>query len=178
MKDNKNSIEMIIYVSDLTKYNKGINDWIELDLRNPTEAKSKYEDFKKANEEHEFFISDTSMTYNLGINELDNIDFILEMAETYFSNWSEDQIEVFSDLIAEFDDYDWDYIAEKVNDYDYVIIEIGNCESDEKAVGRYYAEYLNMPDSIESYFDYERYGRDILIGVDNVTTDDYVIIVY
>ena len=77
MKDNKNSIEMIIYVSDLALYNRGVNEWIELDLMNPTQAKSKYDDFKKEREEHALFISDMSMTYNLGINEFDNIDYIL-----------------------------------------------------------------------------------------------------
>lgn len=179
MEDNKNSIEMIIFVSDLTKYNQGINEWIELDLMNPTEAKRKYEDFQKANEGHEFFISDTSMTYGLGVNEYDNIDFLLELADNYFIRWSEEQIMVFSDLINELE-WDWDDASDKVNNYDYTLIEIDDddCESAEEAVGRYYAESLNIPDYIEPYFDYESYGMDILIEVANVITDDYVIIVY
>ena len=32
MENNKNSIEMVIYVSDLALYNRGVNEWIELDL--------------------------------------------------------------------------------------------------------------------------------------------------
>ena len=134
MKDNKNSIEMVIYVSDLALYNRGVNEWIELDLMTPMKAKSKYDAIKKENEGHEFFISDTSMMYDLGINEFDNIDFILYMADIFFSNWSEEQIMVFSDLIAEAD-FSWEYGAKKVNDYAYMIIKTGAYESDEKAVG-------------------------------------------
>ena len=173
----ENNIEMIIYVSDLALYNRGINEWIELDLMNPTQAKSKYDDFQKEREEHALFISDTSRTYNLGINEFDNIDFILYMADIFFSNWSEEQLSVFSDLVNE-GDYEWEKSAEIVNNYDYALIEIGDCKSDEKAVGRYYAECLAIPENIKPYFDYESYGRNILEENDNVTTDDYVIIVY
>lgn len=177
MEDNKNSIEMIIYVSDLTKYNRGTHAWVELDLMNTKETKRKYDAFKKEHEGDELVISDTSMTYNLRINELDNIDFLIKMSEKYFSNWSEEQIMVFSDLINELK-WDWDEASDKVNNYDYALIEIGDYKSDEEAVGYYYADYLNIPDFIESYFDYERYGRDILLKTDSITIDDYVIIVY
>lgn len=177
MEDNKNSIEMIIYVSDLTKYKKGIHKWIELDLMKPTQAKSKFDAFKKEHEGNKLVISDTSMTYPLRVNKLDNIDFLLELADNYFDNWSEEQIMVFSYLINELE-WDWDDASDKVNNYDYALIEIGDYKSDEEAVGYYYADCLNIPDYIESYFDYESYGRDILLETDNVTTDDYVIIVY
>ena len=177
MENSKNSIKMIIYVSDLALYNRGVNEWIELDLMNPAQAKSKYDDFQKEREEHALFISDTSMTYNLGINELDNIDFILYMSDIFFSNWSEEQLNVFSDLVNE-GAYEWTEAAEKVNNYDYALIEIGDCKSDEEAVGRYYAECLDIPNCIEPYFDYERYGRDILIEAENITNEDYTIIIY
>ena len=168
----KNNIEMVIYVSDLEHYSKGINECVELDLMNPEEAKSKYE----AHEGNKFFISDTSMTYDLGIGELDSIEWILDWAEEYLQNWNEEQIKVFSKLINEFD---WEYASDKVSDYDYVIIEIGDCKSDGEAVGRYFCtEYLHIPPE-KDYIDYEAYGRYILlIKRDYVTTDDSVIIVY
>lgn len=177
MKNNKNNNEMIIYVSSLKKYKKGINEWVELDLMNPEDAKNKFDDFKKENEGHEFIISDTSMEYDLGVNELDNIDFILELAEEYFRNWSEEQMMVFANLINKLD-FDWEAGAKKVKDYEYALIEIDFCETDERAVGKYYAEYLDIPDNIEPYFDYEKYGRDIIEQENSITTDDYVIIVY
>lgn len=174
----KDTIEMIIYVSDLALYKKGINEWIELDLMNPEEAKNKYDDFQKGREGHALFISDTFMTYDLGINELDNIDFIIYMADVFFSDWSEEQLRVFSDLVTE-GDYTWTQGAEIIKNYYYTLIKIGDCKSDEEAVGRYYAEYLNITtDRIKYYFDYERYGRDILEENDNVSNEDYVIIVY
>ena len=177
MENNKKTIEMFIYVSDLALYNRGIYEWIGLDLMNPAQAKSKYDDFQKEREEHALFISNTSMTYNLGINEFDNIDFILYMADIFFSNWSEEQLSVFSDLVNE-GDYEWEKSAEIVNNNDYALIEIGDCESDEKAVGRYYAEYLAIPENIKPYFDYERYGRNILIGTESITNEDYTIIIH
>ena len=148
MKNNKNSIEMVIYVSDLALYNRGVNEWIELDLMNPKQAKSKYDDFKKEREEHALFISDTSMTYNLGINEFDNIDYILYMADIFFSNWSEEQLSVFSDLVND-GDYEWEQSAEIVNNYDYTIIDHEELGEEEKTVGRYYAEYLAIPENIK-----------------------------
>lgn len=177
MKNNKNSIEMVIYVSDLALYNRGVNEWIELDLMNPAQAKSKYDDFQKERKEHALFISDTSMTYNLGINEFDNIDFILYMADIFFSNWSEEQLSVFSDLVNE-GDYEWEKSAEIVNNYDYTIIEHEELGREEECVGQYYAEYLAIPDNIKPYFDYESYGRDILLGTESITNEDYTIIIH
>ena len=173
----KNNIEMLIYVSDLKLYKRGINEWIELDLMNPAQAKSKYDDFQKEREEHALFISDTSMTYNLGINELDNIDFILYMADIFFSNWSEEQLSVFSDLVNE-GDYEWTKAAEIVNNYDYTRIEHEELGKEEECVGQYYAEYLDIPNNIEQYFDYARYGRDILLKTENITNEDYTIIIH
>lgn len=176
MKDNRNNIKMIIYVSDLALYKRGINEWIELDLMKPQEAKRKYDDFQKEREEHALFISDTSMTYNVGINELDNIDFIIYMADIFFSNWSEEQLHVFSDLVTE-GDYEWTKGAEIVDNYDYTIIEHEEQGKEEECVGRYYTEYLELPDNIEQYFNYENYGRDILLHNENITKEDYTIII-
>ena len=177
MKDNKKAIEMIIYVSDLTLYKHGINEWIELDLMNTAEAKSKYNAFKKEREEHELFISDTSMTYNLGINELDNIDYILYIADIFFSNWSDEQLSVFCDVVNE-GAYEWTRATKIVNNYDYIVIEHEEWGNEEECVGKYYADYLGIPENIEPYFDYERYGRDILIESEHITNEDYTIIIY
>lgn len=173
MKTNKKIIEMVICVSTLTN----CYDWVELDLMNPTKAKSKYESFQKEHEGNKFIISDTSMTYGLGINEFDNIDFILDMAENYFSQWTEEQIKVFSDLVAE-SEFSWDYASYKVNNYDYMLIKHKGKGTEEEYVGRYYAEYLDIPEHFKQFLDYEDYGRNILEENENVTNDDYVIIVY
>ena len=171
----KNNIEMVIYVRSLGHCSKEVNECVKLDLMNPTEANRKYSAFQKKRKEHGMFISNTSMTYDLGINELDSIEWLLDWADKYLQNWDEEQLEVFSELIHE---YDWTYASDTVSHYDYKIIEIGDCASEEEAVGRYYSECLDIPDHIKRYFDYERYGRNILEERDNVTTDDYVIIVY
>lgn len=177
MENNKKSIEMIIYVSDLALYKKGINEWIELDLMNIEEATSKYNAFQKEREEHGLFISDTSMTYELGINELDNIDYIIYMADMFFSSWSEEQLSIFSDLIIE-GGYDWTTASKIVHNYDYTKIEHTERGQEEKCVGEYYAEYLDIPENIKPYFNYEQYGRDILLETENVSNEDYTIIVY
>ncbi len=178
MENNKNNIEMIIYVSDLALYNEGINELVELDLMNPTEAKSKYEDFQKEREEHALFISETSMTYNLGINEFDNIDFIIYMADAFFSEWSEEQLNVFCELVNE-GDYEWTEAAKIVNNYDYTIITHEGKGTEDEYVGRYYVEEcLDIPDYIKLYFDYASYGRDILIESENITNEDYIIIIH
>ena len=176
MKNNNNKIEMLIYVSDLALYKKGINKWIELDLMNPAQAKSKYDDFQKECEEHALFISDSSMTYELGINELDNIDFIIYMADIFFSNWSEEQLSVFSDLVKE-GPYDWETASKIVNNYDYTKIEHEERGEEAKCVGQYYAECFDIPENIKPYVDYVAYGRDILTETENITNEDYTIII-
>ena len=177
MGNNKNNNEMIIYVSDLALYAKGVNEWIELDLMNIEEAQSKYNDFQKEREEHGLFISDTSMTYELGISELDNIDYIIYMADIFFSTWSEEQLSVFSDLVVE-GGYDWTQASKIVHNYGYTKIVHTERGKEEKCVGQYYAEYLDIPENIKTYFDYEKYGRDILIETENVTNEDYTIIIH
>lgn len=177
MENNKNKIEMLIYVSDLALYKKGVNEYVELDLMKPADAKRKYEDFGKEREEHGLFISDTSMTYELGINELDNIDFILYMADIFFSIWSEEQLSVFSDLVTE-GAYDWTTASKIVHNYDYTKIEHKEHGKEEKCVGQYYADYLNIPENIKPYFDYTAYGQDILTETENITNEDYTIIIY
>lgn len=178
MKDNKKAIKMIIYVSDLELYNKGVHEWVELDLMNQAEAKSKYNDFQEEREGHALFISDTSMTYNLEINELDNIDFIIDMADSFFSEWSEEQLNIFCDLVNE-GAYEWTEAAKIVNNYDYTVIEHEGKWTEDEYVGRYYAEEcLNIPEHIKPYFDYKAYGRDILIASENITNEDYTIIIH
>ena len=168
---------MIIYVSDLALYNQGINEWIELDLMNPAQAKSEYDEFQKEREGHGLFISDTSMTYNLGINEFDNIDFIIYMADSFFSEWSEEQLNVFCDLVNE-GGYEWTEAGKIVNNYDYTIIELEERGKEEESVGEYYADYLDIPENIKAYFDYASYGRDILLETENITNEDYTIIIH
>lgn len=122
--NNKNSIEMIIKVSDLTN----CKELIELDLMNPAKAKSKYEDFKKKHEGNEFYIkfytrsykNETKMTDYVGVREIGFIEWILEWAEEYLQKWTEEylqkwdekQINQFSNLVK--DGYDWKSATEKV----------------------------------------------------------------
>ena len=171
MEENKNTIEMLIFVSDSTN----CSEWVKLDLMKPTQAKSKYDEFKKEHDGHKFLISCTAMAHYLKLEDCTSIEWLLDWAEEYLQNWNEEQIIAFSDLITAFD---WDVASDKVKYYDYRLIKTSDWDSDEEAVGRYYAEYLAIPEYIKPYFDYERYGRKTLQKFASVTTDDYVIIVY
>lgn len=170
------NLEIIIYVSDLTLYSQGVDEWVELNLLEPTEAKRKYDAFQKKHKGHEFFISDTSMTNNLGIREFNAIECILDWAEEYLCNWNEEQISIFSALIVD-GAYDWASAADIVENYAYTVIEHNGRGTEEECVGQYYAEFLDIPDHIEPYFDYERYGRDVLIESESITNADYTIII-
>ena len=120
----KNRIEMIINVRDLTN----CNELIELDLMNTTETKRKYDAFKKEHEGNKFYIRFHTKFYkgepllidNVGVREIDFIEWILdwaeeylqEWAEEYLKNWDEEQINQFSNLVQE--GYDWERATEIV----------------------------------------------------------------
>jgi hypothetical protein len=89
---NTKDLEMIIYVSDVAKFKQGINERLALDLLNPRQSRH---DFIKALDygNREFFISATSMTYPLPIEEGESIGYLLDWAELYLCKWSVEQIE-------------------------------------------------------------------------------------
>lgn len=151
-----------IYYTNLGLYNEGMlsGEWVELPATDEeieaVKARTGYDETHE-----EYFITDYETDVDgLKIGEYDNIDELNELAEVI----DENDAEAVEALI--YFGYDTaDEIREHIDDVCYITTPSG-FESDEEAVGYYYAEEcggLNIPDNIKSYFDYEAYGRDIML---------------
>lgn len=153
-----------IYLTNLGKYVQGclMGEWVKL----PVDKNKLQEVLNRIgiNERYEeYFISDyESLFSNLHISEYSSIAELNELAEK----------------IDELADYDYDKlgavlecessmsiseILELIDDLDSFDL-LTEVDTDE-ALGEYYAEvgciFHNIPDSIQRYFDFESYGRDI-----------------
>lgn len=151
-----------IYLTNLGKYNEGIlqGEWLELPCTEE-ELEACKERIGINDEYEEWFITDYETDVNgLKVGEYDNLEELNDLAEAI-----EEDPEKAEALIY------WGYdTAEKIRDnLDNVIYTCTpeGAESEEFAVGYYYAEEvgcLEIPENLKGYFDYEAYGRDIMIN--------------
>ncbi|MBQ6995593.1 MAG: antirestriction protein ArdA [Lachnospiraceae bacterium] len=150
---------MRIYLTNLGKYNEGhlIGEWVDLPISN--EELQKVLDRIGINEEYEeYFITDSETDLDgIEIGEYSNLDDLNEMAET-LESLDDDEKEVVDAIMSE--GYSLEEALKKKDD----CIVYCDC-SDMEDVAREYAEQTGLPDSIpenlQSYFDFEAYGRDM-----------------
>ena len=159
-----------IYYTNLGLYNEGIlsGEWVELPATEE-EIKAVMERTGYDETHEEYFITDFETDiHGLNVGEYDDIDELNELAELI-----DDEPEKVEALL--YFGYDTpDEIRENLDNLCYVTTPEG-LESDEEAVGYYYAEEvgcLNIPENIKCYFDYESYGRDIMLEGQFYTAED------
>lgn len=159
-----------IFLTNLGKYNEGdlVGEWVEL----PVDDFQPILDRIGINDEYEeWFITDYEAPFEIG--EYDDIYELNEVAEA-IENFSDTELEV----LEAFKDngYDMKEAIEKVADNEYTYIE-GNTEED-LAYG-----WIDMIGSFDDavkdedksfYFDYEAFGRDLVLGGDYTRVDDAV----
>lgn len=153
-----------IYLTNLGKYNQGylIGEWVKLPV-----PKDKLDDVLcriGINQEYEeYFISDyESLFSNLHISEYASIAELNELAKKIDELADCD----FDKLGAVLESESCMTVAEILK----IIDELDNFDlltevENDEALGEYYAEvcciFHGIPDSIQRYFDFEAYGRDI-----------------
>lgn len=150
---------MKIYLTNLGKYNEGylIGEWVDLPISN--EELQKVLDRIGINEEYEeYFITDSETDLDgIEIGEYSNLDDLNEMAET-LESLDDDEKEVVDAIMSE--GYSLEEALEKKED----CIVYCDC-SDMEDVAREYAEQTGLlnsiPENLQSYFDFEAYGRDM-----------------
>jgi len=157
-----------IYLTNLGKYNEGylIGEWLELpatdkeieDVLNRIGISE--EPDEDGNYYEEYFITDYETDIDgLKIGEYDNLDDLNKLAEVLDGN---------EEAAAALIYYGYDTaeeIKENLNDVLYITTTQGS-ESEEHAVGYAFAieiGCLNIPKDIINYFDFEAYGRDIML---------------
>ena len=165
-----------IYITNLGKFNEGYGcqygTWVRLPIKS-----DKLQDVLKEigiNEEYEeFFITDyeTSLSgMRYVIKEFSNIVALNELAELIEELSEEDNDKLNAVL-------ECDYCS-SIEDVKKIISELDNFELlpeiiDNEELGYYFAEEvgcLNIPEEVKSYFNYEKYGRDMRIESSGVFT--------
>ena len=153
------------FITNLGKYNEGelVGKWIDLPI-DEEELKEVLKEIGINENYEEYFFTDYAGCYKLNLSEYENIEHLNEIAE---------KLE------------DWDYnlfmAACELDGLDYVL---NSCPDDymlfsnvtnEQELGEYYAYELECIDfssnpMFESYFDFERYGRDIYLETTSLFT--------
>lgn len=150
-----------IYLTNLGKYNEGelVGEWVELPITE--EELDAVKERIGINERYEeMFISDYETDVDgLTVGEYDSIEELNELAEAI-----EDDPEKAAALLY-FGYTTAEEIRENLDNVSYITTPTF-AESEEEAIGYYYAEEcgcIDIPENLKSYFDYERYGRDIML---------------
>lgn len=150
-----------IYITNLGKYNEGylIGEWVSLPVSN--EELEAVKTRIGINEQYEeMFITDYETDINgYKVGEYDDIETLNRIAELA----EDDPNRVAALLYFGYDDPD--QIADNIENVAYCTEPEGG-ESDDFAIGYYYAKELgclDIPDDLEPYFDFEAYGRDIML---------------
>lgn len=147
-----------IYLTNLGKYNEGelVGKWVDLPTTNGFDEH--LEEIGINEEYEEWFITGYETDIDgVGIHEYSNIEELDELAET-LENLADYEKEVVEAMISE--GYSLEDALEKKEDcmiyYD--------CH-DMKDVAREYIEETGLlhdvPDTLQNYFDFEAYGRDM-----------------
>ena len=158
---------MKIFLTNLGKYSEGIleGEWLELPATEEEIEACKQrigiseEPDENGNYYEEWFITDYETDVDgLKIGEYDNLEELNELAEAVDGEENRAAVLIYYGYYKAAD------IRDNLDNVIYVCTP-DFFESDEEAVGRYYAELsLQIPEEIEMYFDYEAYGRDIMIN--------------
>lgn len=155
-----------IYLTNLGKYNEGelIGEWLDLPCTDEEleEAKERIgisdEPDENGNYYEEWFITDYETDiHGLTVGEYDNLDELNELAET-LDELDEYEREIVEAMISE------GYSLEDAIDKKEDCMIYYNCQ-DMEDVAREYAEETGLldsiPENLQSYFDFEAYGRDM-----------------
>lgn len=169
-----------IYLTNLGKYNEGflIGEWLELPATDKEIADVlerigvSDEPDENGNYYEEYFITDYETDVDgLRIGEYDNLDDLNDLAEVLDGN---------EEAAAALIYYGYDTAEEIRDNLDNVIYicKCGMFETEESAIGWYYAKELgslDIPENVEPYFDFEAYGSDIMLEGNFYVTENHEI---
>lgn len=165
-----------IYLTNLEKYNEGqlIGEWVELPCTDNEleEAKKRIgisnESDTNENYYEEWFITDYETDiHGLTVGEYDNLDELNELAEILDSLDEYDR-EVIEAMISE--GYSLEDAIDKKDD----CMVYSDCEDMEDVAREYAGEtglLDSIPENLQSYFDFEAFGRDMSFEGHFVFTD-------
>lgn len=152
-----------IYLTNLGKYNEGylLGEWLNLAKMSEEDLQAAIKRIVTDHGNEEWFITDYEAPFK--IEEYSDIFKLREVAEE-LANLEDCQVAGFLALLD--CGYEMDEAVQKAEDV--IVYEADS----ERALGYELVEqgYINIPEEIEPYFDYEAYGADWAI---NMTEEDY-----
>lgn len=164
-----------VFITNLGKYNEGelVGKWLSLPCEDVEEELASIgvsdEPDENGNYYDEYFITDYENDYGYKVEEYENLEELNDMADR-LENLDEDEKEVISAFIEYGNDLE--EALEKLENGDYIVW--GGC-TDMTDVAMAYAEETGLldsiPESLQYYFDYEAFGRDMDLEGKFVFTD-------
>ena len=167
-----------IYITNLGKYNEGylMGEWVKL----PVPADKLDEVLERIGidgEYEEYFITDYEASFaNLNLSEYTSIEALNSFAERLdeMESWEVEKLAAVLEYETVSSITDIMDIIDHLDDFD-ILADV----EDDEGLGRYYAEeccILNgLPETVQRYFDFAAYGRDIhLEGCGVFTSFGYV----
>ena len=156
-----------IFLTNLGKYNEGelVGEWVDLPVDDDFEQA--FEDIGINDQYEEWFITDYENDYGYRVSEYENIYELNEMAEQ-LDSLTDYEADVIKGYMSEVND-DFEEALQVVEDGDFTYF--SGC-SDMTDCAYYWVDEICGgvdqlgEDTIEEYFDYEAYGRDIRLGGD------------
>lgn len=150
-----------IFYTNLGLYNEGVlsGEWLDLPATDEEiESLVKRTGYDELHEE--YFIADYESDIDISIGEFESLDYLNELAEII-----DDEPEKVEALLW----HGYKTIEDIIDNLDNVqyVTTPKNFQSEDEAVGLYFGLELgcvNIPDELINYFDFESYGRDIIIN--------------
>jgi antirestriction protein len=172
------------FITNLGLYNAGrlVGKWIEFPIDEESLEEVKKE--IKIDENHEeWFFTDYECDVNGVIDKLGEyelIDRLNEVGELVEKIEDESLDDAFSAILS--GGYNFDDAAQKAIDRDFSEISTAGYSNVDEAIGNYFADMCGIEDlpreTLERYFDYESYGRDLRLEGNFVEQGDKVYEIY
>jgi len=165
-----------IFLTNLGKYNEGelVGEWVDLPVDDDFEQA--FADIGIGTEDEfgqpyeEWFITDYETEVGMDIGEYDDIYELNELAET-LSSFDGYDLEVIKAYMENFND-NIDSAIDIVEDGDYSVYE--NCYDMGDVAEQIYSETGGFDrETLENYFDFEAFGRDVRYDMDDMAYDDW-----
>ena len=163
-----------IFLTNLDQYNQGalVGEWLKLPVTDEDELEALLKRIGVSQGSAEYFITDyESSIANLQIEEYASISQVNELATKIDTLCDWDYEKFCAVLEAESPSSISQILAllSELQEFD-LISEI----STEQELGEFYAEccgiFTNLPQIVETYFDFEKYGRDIKLQINGTFT--------
>lgn len=168
--DDNDEPYLRIFLTNLGKYNEGelVGEWVDLPISDD-DLEAVYERIQIGDEYEETFITDYETNLGIEVGEYDSIDDLNDIAESFqgLDKWD---LQIYR---AAVEAYGVDNVD--VDNLDYTFFEDVSDDSElaERYIDELYGGVEQLDeDTLERYFDYEQFGRELQMDFYNEDADE------